>query len=180
MADRFKVGLWAPVEITLRGGDQELSGAVAVTVPDGDGIPSRVVTSYDKPCQVLPGRQTKVLLYVRIGRVKSELKAEFIVDGRVAASKTMSSSTGVDKDHFLQPLEMQPLIITVGPSKLGIGENPRLRDRDPEHRPIEALLDELGKLPNSWYGYEGVNALVLSTSQAQAYQKLAPNSDRLE
>ncbi len=180
LADRFKVGLWAPMEITLRGGSQELHGAVAVTVPDGDGIPSRVATPPEMPCQVTPGRETKVLLNVRMGRVQGELKVDFIVDGQIAASKTMKSSGEIDKEHFLEPLEMQPLFVTVGSTKMGIDENPRLRERDLEHRPVEALLHDCGQLPACWYGYEAVNALVLSTSRPELYRMLTLHSEGLE
>ena len=92
IGERCKVGLWTPVEITLQGGSESLSGTVTVTVPDGDGIPSRVLTPPNKPCQVLPGRQTTVPLYVRMGQVMSEMKVEYIVGGRVAARKLMESS----------------------------------------------------------------------------------------
>jgi hypothetical protein len=180
LADRFKVGLWTPVEITLSGGSQAQQGVVAVTVPDGDGIPSRVTSPADRPCRVLPGRQTKVMLDVRIGRVSSELKVEFIVDGRVAVAKTMTSSLAADKDHFLEPLEMQPLFVTFGPTKLGIAENPRLRQRDPENRPVEALLDDVEDLPTHWYGYEGLNALIFSTSRPELYRSLMVRGERME
>jgi hypothetical protein len=44
LADRYKVGLWTQVEVTLRGGSQALAGQLSVVVPDGDGVPSRVFT----------------------------------------------------------------------------------------------------------------------------------------
>ena len=88
LGDRYKTGLWTPVELKIRGGSESLTGIVSVTVPDGDGIPSQVVTPPNKPCQVLPGRETTVRLFVRFGRVRSELQAEFIVDdGKVAAQQ---------------------------------------------------------------------------------------------
>jgi len=180
IGDRSKVGLWTPVEITLLGGSETLTGTVAVTVPDGDGIPSRVFTPPSKPCQVFPGRRAMVLLYVRIGRVLSELKAEFIVEGRVAARKTMESSLGVDPDHFQEPLAAQPLVVVVGPTTMGIEDIPRLKEMDPEHRPVAARLDDVGQLPTYWYGYEGVDSLILSTSQAELYRKLLPDGARLE
>ena len=48
----------------LRGGSEALAGEVSVIVPDGDGVPSRVSTPPDQPCQVLPGRETTVRLLV--------------------------------------------------------------------------------------------------------------------
>jgi hypothetical protein len=171
IGERCKVGLWTPVEITLQGGSETLSGMVSVTVPDGDGIPSRVYTAPDKPCQVLPGRQTTVPLYVRIGQVTSEMKVEYVVEGRVAARKYLESSIKADQDHFLFPLEAQPLVVSVGPKSLGI---------EKIHNIAVARVDDIGQLPTSWYGYEGVDAVVLSTSQVELYRKLMPEGARPE
>ena len=41
LGDRYKVGLWTQVEVTLQGGSQTLAGEVSVIVPDGDGVPRR-------------------------------------------------------------------------------------------------------------------------------------------
>ncbi|MGD0653014.1 MAG: hypothetical protein ABSA16_01595 [Thermoguttaceae bacterium] len=180
IGERSKVGLWTPVEITLLGGSEPLSGTLSATVPDGDGIPSRVLTPPDEPCRVLPGRRTTVLLYVRIGQVVSQLKVEYIVDGRVAAGKIMESSDKADQDHFMYPLEAQPLVVSVGPTTVGIEDNPRLKEMDLEHRPVVARVDDVGQLPTRWYGYEGVDALVLSTSQAEPYEKLTTDDARLD
>ena len=42
LAGRYKPGLWTPVEVKLRGTDRLEAAQVTVTVPDGDGVPSRV------------------------------------------------------------------------------------------------------------------------------------------
>ena len=68
LADRYKVGLWTQVEVTLRGGSEALSGEVSLIVPDGDGVPSRVSTPRS-PVPACPGRETTVRLLCRFGRV---------------------------------------------------------------------------------------------------------------
>ena len=70
-ADRYKVGLWTPLEVTLRGGSTPAIGRVRASLSDSDGLNC----SYDapEPCQVLPGQETKVLLYVRFGHETSTL-----------------------------------------------------------------------------------------------------------
>jgi hypothetical protein len=65
-AGRYKVGLWTPVEVRLRGDRQLVSGEVRLTVPDGDGVPSRV--------RVPVGNgETSVPMYARFGRIDSRL-----------------------------------------------------------------------------------------------------------
>ena len=180
IGERCKVGLWTPVEVTLLGGGESLTGTVTVTVPDGDGIPSRVLTPPSKPCQVLPGRQTTALLYARIGQVTSELNVEYVVGGRVAARKIMESSFKADGDHFMYPLEAQMLVVSVGPSAVGLEDISRLKEMDNEHRLAVARIDDIGQLPTTWYGYEGVSAVVMSTSQPEIYRKLMPEGARLD
>ena len=180
IGDRCKVGLWAPVEITLSGGSETLSGTLTVTVPDGDGIPSRVLTPPNRPCQVLPGRQTSVLLYVRIGQVMGALSVEYIVEGRVVARKVMEPSLEADRDHFRYPLGAEPLVVSVGSAALGIEDIPRFKEMDAERRPVVTRIEDVGQLPTAWYGYEGVSAVVISTSQAELYRKLMPDGARLE
>ena len=180
IGERCKVGLWTPVEVTLLGGGESLSGTLSVTVPDGDGIPSRVLTPPNRPCQVLPGRQTRVLLFARIGQVVGELTVEYIVDGRVVARKLMEAWHKADEDHFIYPLEAQALVVSVGPAATGLEDIPRLKEMDNEHRLTVARVDDIGQLPTAWYGYEGVSAVVISTSQAELYRKLMPEGARLE
>ncbi len=180
IGDRSKVGLWTPVEITLSGGDESLSGTLTMTVPDGDGIPSQVFTPPNKPCQVLPGRQTSVLLYARIGQVMGEMKVEYIVDGQVVARKFLEPSYKADVDHFIYPLEAQMLVVSVGSNTTGMEEIPRLKGMDNEHLLTVARIDDVAQLPTAWYGYEGVSAVVLSTSQPELYRKLLPESARLD
>ncbi len=95
-AGRYKVGLWTPVEVTLRGGSRPASGQLSLVVPDGDGVPSRVTTPPDKPCQVLPGRDNRVLLYVRFGRIQSKLGVELRRgDGQLIARREFEQPQSV-------------------------------------------------------------------------------------
>jgi hypothetical protein len=184
LGDRYKAGLWTPVELTIRGGSVPLTGLVAVTVPDGDGIPSRVVPP---PKQVNAGEIATVRLCVRFGRVQSDLEAEFLVDGKIAAHKTFKTALSTDETHFLAALEEQPLLVAVGNSKLGLEEAAKLRDsaagdpnRTGEHRTEIARVGNVEQLPLQWQGYEGVDALVIATSDAEMFRKLAPGDARVK
>src|SRR5262249_17408790 len=48
----YKVGLWTPIEVTLRGGSSPATGLVRATLSDSDGLNC----SFDsaQPCAVLP------------------------------------------------------------------------------------------------------------------------------
>ncbi len=178
--NRYKAGLWTQVEVTLRGGGDSSSGEVSVLVPDGDGVPGRVSTPPTQPCQLSPSRETTVRLITRFGQVHGELKAQFRVDGRVIASRTFDTATQADAEHFLPAIENQKLVVVVGGSSLGMEDTGKLAGLDPEHRPVAACIDDIERLPTQCCGYEGVDAVVLSTSRPEIYRKLAADSSRMQ
>jgi hypothetical protein len=176
LGDRYKAGLWTPVEVTVLGGSDALVGELSVIVPDGDGVPGRATV----PCQVLPGRETVVRLISRFGRVDGDLKAELAVDRRVVASRTFETAIDADGEHFLPAIEFQKLIVSVGPMPLGIEEAGKLSGLDADYRPVAVRIGDVEQLPLQWIGYEGVDAVILSTSRPELYAKLAANSARVQ
>jgi hypothetical protein len=184
IAEHYKVGQWTPVEITLRGGSEQMTGQVSLTVPDGDGVPSRVVTPPNKPCQVLPGQETSVLLYARFGEINSEATVALRVGDRVVAAKSFTSSMEADAEHYPSAmLAEQRLVVEVGPGSVGIEEAVERADRDSTSMGGSAVarVTDVGQLPTRWYGYEGVDAVVISTSRPEMFHKLlAGSSARLE
>ena len=178
-ADRYKAGVWTPVEVTLRGGAQRQAGQVRLTVADGDGVPSRVVTPPDEPCVVLPGRTATQRLYVRFGRIHSTLTAEFVVEGRVAARREFEAGIEAGAVRFLPAMPaLQPLIVSVGEAE--VDHSVALRRGESAREDVTAHLPDCGQLPDRWYGYEGVEAVVLSTSRPGLWDDLTPTDDRVE
>ncbi len=180
-ANRYKVGVWTPVEVLLRGGAERQSGEVRLTVPDGDGVPSRVVSLPDEPCVVLPGQTTSQRLFVRFGRTYGTLLAEFVVDGHVIAKREFDCAAEPGPTKFLPAMPaLQPLILSVGSTDAGIEDAVALRQADPNREDVVARVDDLDHLPTRWYGYEGVEAVVLSTSRPELFRDVPRLKDRLE
>lgn len=179
--NHYKVGQWTPVKITLRGGKEQLTGALALTVPDGDGVPSRVTVPDGRPVMLLPGMETSVLLYARFGRVDSTAEVNFIVDGRVAARREFKSNFSLTDDNrsYLSGMEAsQRLYLVVGSGGVGVDKavalaNPGREDYDA----MAANISDLEQLPTRWYGYEGVDAVILSCSRPEIYAKLLGADD---
>ncbi len=179
LAGRYKAGVWTPVEVTIRGGAERQAGRVRLTVADGDGVPSRVASRPDEPCVVLPGQTTAQLLYVRFGRLRSTLTAEFVVDGRVAARREFDAGEESGEVRFPPAMPaLQPLIVSVGGA--GVEDAVALRHADPAREDVVARLTGIDQLPDRWYGYEGVEAVVLSTSRPEMFENLAADGDRVE
>ncbi|MHB9046238.1 MAG: hypothetical protein ACYC35_09880 [Pirellulales bacterium] len=161
-ANRYKVGCWTPVEVTLRGGSRMITGAVELEVPDGDGVPTRLT----RPYQAIPGREEPVLFYAKFGRVDAAVNVAFHDEqGRTAARATFGAMLENDEKHIpTAMLTEQDLVVAVG-SPIGV---------PPAENTVVAQLDGTRQLPTRWYGYEGVDTVVLVTSRPELYDKLAP------
>lgn len=179
IADHYRVGLWTQVEVRLRGGRQSVSGQLSLTVPDGDGVPSCVVTPPDQPCRLEPGKETTVRLLCRFGRVRSTLTAELQAGSETIARKTFETADKVDDDHYLPGMESQRLIVTVGPTPLSLEHVGKIAGLDLEHRPVAVHVGDWQRLPTHWCGYEGVDAVII-TGNGGIDAKLTPNSEPVQ
>ena len=181
---KYKAGLWTPVELTLRGVEQLRGGRVILTVPDGDGVPSRV--SAPLP-DVQAGGEVSLLMYARFGRIASQLAVELrSADGLAVKLRSADGLTpkrvfkAGDDDAFPPAISShQELIVVVGSASLGVEDAvDRLRQK-PEEKTVVVKLDDFRRLPDRWYGYEGVDTVVLSTSDPSVYGELKPDSRRV-
>lgn len=178
IGERYKVGTWTQVELILEGGSQVLTGSVSVIVPDGDGVPGCVTTAPTKPVEVLPGRLTPVRLVTRFGRVSGDVRAVFCVGNHVVAEQTFRAGLQPDEEHFGEALQRQSLIVSVGGSPLAVEGEGKPGVLEDEGKPVVAHVTNVEELPSQWCAYEGVSAVVLSTSQPEMYRKLAANNVR--
>lgn len=177
---QLKEGNWAPVEVTIRGGSQSLTGIIAIETSDGDGVPSRVKS---RPVQVLPGRDSSVLLYVKFaGASQDQMYIQFKTDdGRIALERTFRTfdDTG-DKITLPMPIgSQQKLIVSVG-SSIGLEEVAFDKQNVRAEQFTIARLENTRQLPTRWYGYEGVDLLVLTTSRPEIYKEFSPKGAQHE
>jgi hypothetical protein len=178
----YRVGVWTPVEVTLRGGSEPIAGELSLTVPDGDGVPSRVTTPPDEPCRLLPGHDTRVLLYARFGRITSTLTAEFRrADGQLVARKEFTAGEDADQAGFRPAVAAgRELIVEVGAEKLGVEGAIGLQRQPPGQQTVVARLGDVTEMPQRWIGYEGVDTLVISTSRPEIFRGLSPSGPCVE
>jgi hypothetical protein len=179
-ADRYKVGLWTPLEVTLRGGSTRVTGRVRASLPDSDGL----TCSYDapEPCQLLPGQDTKVLLYVRFGHDVSELSLEFFDEGQSKlAAKTFDSSESPADNQFANSLRGgKRLIVSVGRNSSGL-ERDIPSTQGGAARNVVATVSSIARLPARWQGYEGVDIVIVATSKPEeVFAKISPQNARIE
>ncbi|MFZ5829645.1 MAG: hypothetical protein ACOY3P_06140 [Planctomycetota bacterium] len=164
----YKAGLWTPVEVLLRGADGLIGAELVFTVPDGEGVPSRISTTLSSGLPRDAAGNSVVRLVARFGRVTSTASVELRQDGRVLTERRFAASR-VAKGDFPPALQSQKLIVVVGPDSLGVDDAIGLQGLEADRRPVVALVGSVDALPDRWIGYEGVDALVIATADPASF-----------
>ena len=169
---RYKLGRWTMLEVSVRGGQRATLGLLSVVVPDGDDTPSLYATPANRPLQLVPGQTTRGVLYIKPGRDLNELTVRFTpFDGAPVETTFDPSSASPDALGWALD-ERQKLYVVVGPS-IGLAWPTGSKIDE------QILLADTNPLPTHWYGYDAVDALVFSTSQAEAFRQLREDSAQL-
>lgn len=163
--NQYKVGFWTPVFVTWSGGQTTRNGQSEILLPDGDGMQTRFVESVMLPA----GVEQTVLHYVKFGRVNSGVMIQLRCDQRIVAAKTLSAA-----ELPRAALATQRLMVTVGQS-VGAVDAMRLQRRATYEQEslLSAIVTQAGELPDRWFGYESVDTLVLTTSQADLIDNIS-------
>ena len=171
---RYKLGRWTALEIAVRGGDQATLGFLSVVVPDGDDTPSQYATPESRPLQLVPGQTTRSVLYIKPGRDLDKLTVRFTpLDRGDPVEATFESNSSRQPDRLGWALEeRQKLYVIVGPP-IGLAWPMGLKMDE------QVVLTDTSQLPTRWYGYDAVDVLVFSTSQAETFRQLREDSLQL-
>ena len=176
-AGKYKQGCWTPVRITVHGGTQAASGRLSLIVPDSDGVDTEVFGDPDR-MQLFPAAQdTTVMLYAKVGNAMPPFTIRLAIAGQRTIEATFDAGAGQgNPDPALDAT--RPLVLTIG-GQAGLDE--RTDSQVPEDvRPLVAGITNIEELPTRWYGYDGVESLVLLTSHPDIYRSLGTDSDQLD
>ena len=179
-ADRYKVGLWTPIEVTLRGGSSRRDRP-RPRQPDRQRRPELLV----RRAGAVPGASRTgnhaSLLYVRFGHEASTLSLE-LLDGQHDACRenlqfhrsrprTTNSPTRSAPDNGSSFRWEEALPGWKRPCRARKAKRPQN---------VVAAVDSLARLPTRWQGYEGVDIVVISTSKPEVFAKISPQNARIE
>ncbi len=170
----YKLGCWTPCTVELQGGSQAYTGRVVVTVPDTDGVPTRVVSEPNRPVGIDPGQTTSVRLFVRIGQSMSPVKVQFFSDdGKERAKRTFRVGFEASKNTVTGGVPAtNRLLLEFGPT-LGLGELLQDGGRSDEQLKTRITrVEQADELPTAWYGYESVETVLLTTSEPELFRPL--------
>lgn len=164
----YKVGCWTPVRITLSNPDPEsFTATLVATVNDCDGV----AVNYTLPdkIELASGDTQTYTLYVRFGHLTSPLTLDFSRDGQPLLQRVYDSTVGEDHARYLPPAlpSSENLLVNIG--ELGIDRFLR-QIRNPARA---AMVDDASALPDKWYGYEGIDLVVLSATDLQQFASLS-------
>lgn len=173
----YKVGVWTPLDVTVRGGGAVSEVRARATLADSDGVNC---TFESHPCRVPAGKDVNIPLCVRFGRESSSINVMLLSGDKVRESRTFVSAQAPASGQFPQALGPgRRLVVSVGAAP-GSMENalPNSEGKSPHN--VIAAVDDFTGLPIRSEGYEGVDFVVLSTSQRGVLAQIAAQPVRLE
>lgn len=177
----FKAGLWAPVSVDIVVGDEPLPGAeLSVESADSDDVQNTYTV---KLPALNPGQAVTVNTYVRVGSRGGELMTRLTQAGsEVAARRSTFDTMNLDDLLFVavgSPLPglRQALIAQRPPVE---GGNPQFNNNlgRQGNEGLVARLETVNSMPRHWFGYQGADMVLLTTSNADFVKELITDKPR--
>lgn len=182
IAGQYKAGLWTPVRVLLEGGKEPWSGIVSLVAPDGDGVPCRFSTPQESPCAVRPNEPVTVELYARFGRTEPTLTVElYPLQGGSPQSQRVFKCGDTEPPSVLRrALRSTEGLIVVAGAHPAWAEKVLTGVRQLAGGRVQvARVTAFDELPQRWEGFEGVDAVVLATSDLATYREVQSLSPQL-
>ncbi|MEX2172643.1 MAG: hypothetical protein WD851_25210 [Pirellulales bacterium] len=177
----YKVGVWTPVRVTLRGGDEPVAVRVAVVAPDSDRVSVAVSSRADRPVLLEPGREDSVWLHTRIGQIDAELSVEVYADGERIARRGFvpNFEPGPGQIAYGQAASLQ-VFVELSAGDVGL-RSAFIRSQETEATlsTVVATVSRPTELPVEWYDYEGADTVVLATSEIAYWRDITPEDPRI-
>jgi hypothetical protein len=166
---KFKAGFWQPLQIHLVAGQEGVKGELEIVASDGDQVPVAFRNPDRSTLYLAPHQQHRQFLYFKSGPLGSSLTARLVNETGVVWSERIALQSPALPST-------SELIVSLGPP-LGLEEAiAAIRTRS--HTVMQTVnLRDAAALPDQWRGYDGVDLLVLNTSDADFLAALA--GDRL-
>jgi hypothetical protein len=153
-AGKYKAGHWQPIHLRLAAGPQGAKGQLEVVVADGDQVPVVHTDAQRGTIDLAPGQEHSVLLYAKSGPVNAGVTVRLMAGEHVAWSQSLALSTPLPSTS--------ELIVSLGPS-LGLEQAADVLRRRADAAGI-VHIQSPDTLPDRWWGYRGVDCLLLATS----------------
>ncbi|MCU0959616.1 MAG: hypothetical protein MUF48_05880 [Pirellulaceae bacterium] len=165
LGGKFKVGCWTPVRITLHGGAADFSGRLELVAPDSDELSTRFTDAAEATLQVPAGGQWTGWRYIKLGKIRGRVRVLLrSADGQVVRES-------VADDAVAQPATWQ-WVVNTGPD-VGIEQATGLLARLRGEKLLTSTVRDPAEFPDRWFGYEGVDVLVVPTATTNPLEQLS-------
>jgi hypothetical protein len=162
---KFKPGFWQPVRLTVAAGATAVRGKLELIAPDGDQTPVVYRDPARGQIDLAAGDERSLVLYGKSGPIDVPFEVRFVTDSGIAWSRSIESQRPTLRST-------QDLIVGIGPP-IGLEEAAASIRRRADN-PLQAVsVRGAGELPDRWWGYDGVDVLVLATSDAEFIASLS-------
>jgi hypothetical protein len=158
-----KAGVFIPVYIDLSAGPDGFSGGGRVIIESADS--DDLQNNYTVPlprADMEPNSLYRVLTYTKVGSIGGEV--------RVSVHNAADREVAWDKKNYDAIAPGDTLTLAIG-SRLGnmrkALDSANAQLQQSEKSRFAYLTDDLRRLPNRWYGYQGVDLIVLCTSNRE-------------
>ncbi|MGH7227222.1 MAG: hypothetical protein ACRELF_28735, partial [Gemmataceae bacterium] len=177
---RSRNGVWAPVMIPVQASSDDVprgSFRLVVETTDGEGVPYR----YTASLPAIPANSTQVVFaYVRPGSSGASLSVALQNMDGSPVQTVEQLSRDPSKKEILEPREL--LYLTIGSPLHGLkaASKPEAAAAAPQaDEPGEAIavpgfasIENVADMPDRWFGYDAVDAIVLTTSRDKFVEQL--------
>jgi hypothetical protein len=184
----YKVGLWTPIYVEVFGGSEGILPRpnqrvpyLQITTGDSDDVE----TTVELDCIVEPLKETMFLAYVKTGhsnRNSRDIKVQITAGRREIKPQNFEPSFNANVDAHLY-LTLGPRMTDFHRAVKRIGKRPEEKDEDFRNDMQAfhhvAYESEVDRLPDRWFGYEGIDLLILGTDQRKFLTDLNNAKDRL-
>jgi hypothetical protein len=155
---RFKSGFWQPVRLTVVAGSGGARGRLELLGLDGDQVPVAYRDEAAGEIDLKAEEETTLQLYFKSGPIATPIRARLIDNGAAVWSDEVRVSAPALPST-------QHLVVQIG-AAMGIEEAAATIRRRADSALAIARVSAMAELPDRWWGYDGVDTLVLATSDA--------------
>lgn len=162
---QYKLGHWMPVRLTVSGGDSGFSGHVELSLIDGDNVTACFAPASRQPLKIRGGELWTGWRYAKAGRLGGAIRVTLRdEEGTVVAVRTRSG---------LAPhASTRQWVVTVG-TDVGVEDAAVFLARMRAGEVVSTILTDTAEFPDRWFGYEGVNVIVVPTGTTSLLETMS-------
>lgn len=170
----YKAGVWVPVEVRWQAGGPG-RWKVGVSVPDADGCE----VEYPAEASLVGAARDEQVtrLCVRCGRVRGRWRVTLYQDGQPVARREWVAGDEQMTGSLEPAIDGRALWLVIG-NRDAVAEALVAHGVEPEDRPVLVEASSPDDLPVFWYGYEGVDALIVATTEPDFWRAKGTESGR--